>query len=1096
MTSINKGNGVDIILDILRQAQFIRTKEQNKEMGNSMSNNVNTDSKSYNPRVSLRSPDTDKELLMSRKGHNQNQRRKDESFHKIKNEIENIINRMTAQDYKRISDEGFKVEDLTIESLAFAVKLVKDYGDGYGSNIKKASEKKKEEAKDRGTISDNEIKKRMEDKNLPINKESIERIKSALTLSEGIPHMSKKDILNLLRKELSPSIENLYKTRFSSKNSDPLEKLSETGWNELIPQVKDIISKAGITDDNDVLESSKWLIENNIPLTENNINLMVGLDDLINNYDKDIIFDKILSGMKEGVLPGDVILIGKDKLHMDNATQSYDTTYTEGTNINQLIEDIHGITEGEVIRAVHGNQDITIRNLIDIRDEYITYEDLPKHESEDELSMDKLSKDKLSRVLTAKRQLEEIRLKMTLEAAQRLKIKGFNIETEALEEVVDKLRYEEEIYYKELYNQASIEANEESLRLLQTTTDSINELKTMPAHVLGRTLDNIRFQTVAGLLDEGRSILTELDKAKDAYETLITKPKSEYGDSIKKAFGNISSLMKEMGIENTEYNQRAIRILGYNQMDITKESIERVKAYDFRVNYLIQNLNPEIAIQIIKEGINPLDTSLDDLNNRIETLKEQGFSSLDKYSAYLHKMEKEEGISEAERKAYIGIYRLLYQIEKSDGAALGAVIKSDQEVTLNHLLIALRTSRKGGMDYKVDDKFGILQEISSPRESITDQLKAVFSNDVSHDDTINGANTYSSEQLVQEGVQKAIVKELLEGLSPWRLSQLHQSIQNIGLNSKGEPSNHENAWDTIGNIPIEQLLDQVKNIQANPGVEQDYYYERLRELREVYNNSHQAIRFLNDFKLPCTTTNLMMAGHILNNSGTVFKKLFGIYSDKEDETFQNDLKKKLDLSDTLIDNKTMNAVYEQLEQEVKAVIDEEAVKDHIDLNSLTQLKSMGMQMHFIKNMAKREFYQIPIETSGRVTNINLTIIRGKLSEGKVTVTLQSDLLGSIRAEAALKDNKLSGYISCNHIEGLRALKEQTEPLNVVLEEEAIDMKQLNFCLQQPTESLYTYNNSWDPEKDKSPETERTLYRIAKAMIQMIRSAEEVDSVVA
>ena len=78
----------------------------------------------------------------------------------------------------------------------------------------------------------------------------------------------------------------------------------------------------------------------------------------------------------------------------------------------------------------------------------------------------------------------------------------------------------------------------------------------------------------------GRDIITELDKAREAYETLFTEPRPEYGDSIQKAFSNISSLMEEMGIENTEYNQRAIRILGYNRMEITKEAIDEVKAYD------------------------------------------------------------------------------------------------------------------------------------------------------------------------------------------------------------------------------------------------------------------------------------------------------------------------------------------------------------------------------------------------------------------------------------------------------------------------------------------------------------------------------------
>ena len=155
-----------------------------------------------------------------------------------------------------------------------------------------------------------------------------------------------------------------------------------------------------------------------------------------------------------------------------------------------------------------------------------------------------------------------------------------------------------------------------------------------------------------------------------------------------------------------------------------------------------------------------------------------------------------------------------------------------------------------------------------------------------------------------------------------------------------------------------------------------------------------------------------------------------------------------------------------------------------------------MEMHFLTNLAKHEFYQIPIEASGKITNVNLTIIRGKASGGKVAVTLLSEKLGNIKAEASLKENKLSGYIACDHIGSLKILENLTEPLELVAQEENIFIKQLNFCLQQASDSIYSHQNSWDSEGDKSPETERVLYRLAKAMIHMVRSAEEVDSAVA
>ena len=74
----------------------------------------------------MRSPDTDGDIAVQ-EGQNIHQRNKDKSYNIIKSRIESILNSMTAQDYQRLSEEGVQVESLTIESLVFAVQLIKDY---------------------------------------------------------------------------------------------------------------------------------------------------------------------------------------------------------------------------------------------------------------------------------------------------------------------------------------------------------------------------------------------------------------------------------------------------------------------------------------------------------------------------------------------------------------------------------------------------------------------------------------------------------------------------------------------------------------------------------------------------------------------------------------------------------------------------------------------------------------------------------------------------------------------------------------------------------------------------------------------------------
>ena len=48
-------------------------------------------------------------------------------------------------------------------------------------------------------------------------------------------------------------------------------------------------------------------------------------------------------------------------------------------------------------------------------------------------------------------------------------------------------------------------------------------------------------------------------------------------------------------------------------------------------------------------------------------------------------------MTKEEKEAYIGIYRLLRQLEKTDGAAIGALLQQGAEPTLKNLLTAVRS---------------------------------------------------------------------------------------------------------------------------------------------------------------------------------------------------------------------------------------------------------------------------------------------------------------------------------------------------------------------------------------------------------------------
>ena len=105
---------------------------------------------------------------------------------------------------------------------------------------------------------------------------------------------------------------------------------------------------------------------------------------------------------------------------------------------------------------------------------------------------------------------------------------------------------------------------------------------------------------------------------------------------------------------------------------------------------------------------------LDDYLRQQDHTKEDMLS----YSKFLYKLEQDQGITEDEREAYIGIYRLVRQIEKADFAPVGAIDEMNAAFNFENLLSALRSRKHKPMDYRVDDSFGGMSAVDKGIASI------------------------------------------------------------------------------------------------------------------------------------------------------------------------------------------------------------------------------------------------------------------------------------------------------------------------------------------------------------------------------------------
>lgn len=247
----------------------------------------------------------------------------------------------------------------------------------------------------------------------------------------------------------------------------------------------------------------------------------------------------------------------------------------------------------------------------------------------------------------------------------------------------------------------------------------------------------------------------------------MTAPRGDMGDSIQKAFRNVDVILTDMGIELSDENRRAVRILGYNSLEVTGENIRQVKEKDDLLRSVIKEMKPGCVLNMIRDGINPLRMSLEELaqyfNEQTDTAGE-----MESYSRFLYKLEKQNGISEEERSAYVGIYRLVHQIDKTDDAAVGAIWQSGAELTFGNLLRSIRSTRHGHMDYKVDEDFGGMDARNMGIENITSQIEKAFALDSTaglqelEQVLENAGNEKAGEEydhMIYEQVRKAVKSE-------------------------------------------------------------------------------------------------------------------------------------------------------------------------------------------------------------------------------------------------------------------------------------------------------------------------------------------------
>lgn len=854
----------------------------------------------------------------------------------------------TSDDYKAAKDDGYDVivteTDKIKAVLAKAGVDISIYGDDLSrEQLTDITGSQTEAAM---------LVNQMKAYDIPATDDNIKAGTDAIDRAKSLTNISNETKAYLVRNNMNPTVSNVYKATYSSSQvqnykqkvgiTDNVKQLYE----ELKPQLKQILEEAHIDSSDENLNQCRWLIDEDIAVTPDNVLLANQIDGITaagENVSSDFYARAVTEALAMGKKAADATM-SQDGLTFDMAREVCDV--------------LSEATAEDIVTLESDNMPVTIENLsklIAARGK----DGAASQASANKALDNQITDSREARLVTAQRKLEEARLSMTAEANLSLIKKGVSIDTEPIERVVELLKQQENKYYGALFGESSVEASDDRVRMYNNVCDIFNQMKQQPAYVL--TLESSD-DTVYELYTAGKAMKQSLEAA-SGYETLMTSPRADMGDSISKAFQNVDDILKELQIETSESNRRAVRILAYNSTNITEENIKQIKSIDEQVQRAFSDMTPAVTLEMIKRGISPLDMSMSDISDTARQIKSENHDERDeKFSEFLWKLEKKNEISEEERDSYIGIYRLISQVEQSDGAVIGSLVNQGADITMKNLLTAVRVRGKSAMDYKVDDTFAGVDSVSRGIK-IDSQIESAY--------------------------QANCLRDVLDTLSPEKM----EFVQ-------------DDSW--LEMTP-EQLRQAVYEADEDNTLSEQYATEQLRQFNQAVSVPENVYAFLEKYDVKTTAVNLMAASRLMKNPSEAVRNLWERGDSATARALLDETLRRF--SESVKNPKELAQAQETLADTAEHVMDSMIIEDrHTGSIDIRQMKLLCSQLRIASNMSRQENYIVPIETADGVTGMKLRIVRGEDKKGLVDIFLEDKKCGRVAAYFEAKENSVSAMI--------------------------------------------------------------------------------------
>jgi len=874
-----------------------------------------------------------------------------ESASNAKLGLKALMKKLSGADAVRIDEDGFNLTDATKDDMVNIVEKIKielamhsddyvNFGTGVSNDAIEAV------AGSAGLA--NSIESKMHNANVAVNNESVEEVNSALDKVANLSPLSEDAKNYMVANNVEPSIDGIAQAEniSASVKARPVQSIDETTFEGMRSQIETVISRAGLEVNDANVANAKSFIENQIPVTEENLIYKSQLDELnisdIVAGEEDVL-DKILENMSLGNSAGSTKLTGDSSLVKEVST---------------AIDTLEKATVSDVADVVNKGEVFTIASLkLSIETRITTGKGYFEASFSASATMVSSSVD----MDEAYNSLVEARILMTAQSGAFLYKNNISLLTTPITDLVSQLKKLDMADMKNVFDNSDMDEDtfEGSYQELTSVRFAMDSIKYSPVALFTDIIkrgDNEAALTLSELSNMGAGLKRQYERAGQTYEAVGTEVRKDLGDSLKSAVANSTdNLIEEIGLEGTKADRDAIRILAMNNMDINKENVDKIKESYAIVNNLIDNMKPETVFNMIKDGINPMETELNQLNEYLTSMNDAASKdNEEKFSKFLYKLDRTKGIDAAQRKKFIGIYQMMNIFTKDAGASVGALVKQGSEITMNNLMSAYNSRKHYGMDRTISDETGMAE--------------------------ISGTVNYYSALFAQNGIF----------CTP-------NTLKNVD-NGTG-----------IGPQSVENFVEQLEeNYDAE--LEAEYFEEYMQVQMAAAEADSAVLRDLRRADTDATFGNIQAVKQLLESGQ--FPVIKGVGNGKSTEDFARESLEKIGHEKDLkhMFDEMEDATKEELQEAISLAGD---LDTEVELNyeELLDLRIRNNQIGYINNLAARHDYKIPfISEDGDVGMINLTLVSDSENKGRISINLSSKTFGKISLEAKVDSEKLGLFV--------------------------------------------------------------------------------------